>query len=284
MAARYAVSRSTPGRLYLVNETWCECPGFQFRGKCWHRQQYDAEAGMTEQLAPHTDIHAAINAVMQEVGYVQKNKTMGTGQYAYRYAGEQALIEALRPAMVEHGIYCHVNGITDVRHEELSTSKGGVMQRVTIVANVRFTHTPSGTFIDAWACGEGMDSGDKASNKAATGALKYALRQTFCIETGDDPDDSRPENDMTPRGNQASAANGAARPASASAPKDGGDPWQVVTAEMAASKGRISWAGLGPLMVGTFSKDALMGWLAAEPGRTPYMLIDLARAHIGATA
>ena len=47
MAARYAVSRSTPGRLYLVNETWCECPGFQFRGQCWHRKQYDAEAGMT---------------------------------------------------------------------------------------------------------------------------------------------------------------------------------------------------------------------------------------------
>ena len=33
-----------------------------------------------------------------------------------------------------------------------------------------------------------MDVGDKSANKAATGLLKYALRQTFLIETGDDPD------------------------------------------------------------------------------------------------
>ena len=40
--------------------------------------------------------------------------------------------------------------------------------------------------------GEGMDAGDKASNKAMAVALKYALFQTFCIPTeemaDDDPD------------------------------------------------------------------------------------------------
>lgn len=279
MAARYAVSRSTPGRLYFVNETVCECLGFQFRGTCWHRQEYDREAAMTEPMAPHKDIHAAINAVMTEVGYVQKTHKQGLG---YSFAGEKALIEALRPSMVSHGIYCHVAGVQDVRHAEIPTRNGGVMQRVTIVATVRFTHAGSGTSIDCMATGEGMDSGDKASNKAMTGAYKYALRQTFCIETGDDPDDSRPENDMAPRGNQAPAPNGAARPAPA--PAANGDPWAVVTAEMAASKGRITSAVLGPLMGGTFSKDALTAWLAAEEGRTAYMLIDLARAQIGASA
>ena len=38
--------------------------------------------------------------------------------------------------------------------------------------------------------GDGADTGDKASYKAMTGAMKYALRQTFVIETGDDPDDT----------------------------------------------------------------------------------------------
>ena len=41
--------------------------------------------------------------------------------------------------------------------------------------------------MSAMSSGEGSDTGDKASNKALTGAYKYALRQTFCIETGDDP-------------------------------------------------------------------------------------------------
>jgi hypothetical protein len=36
--------------------------------------------------------------------------------------------------------------------------------------------------------GEGLDRGDISINKAATSAYKYALRQTFCIETSDDPD------------------------------------------------------------------------------------------------
>lgn len=36
--------------------------------------------------------------------------------------------------------------------------------------------------------GEGRDRGDKAPYKALTGALKYALIQTFLIATGDDPE------------------------------------------------------------------------------------------------
>ena len=39
--------------------------------------------------------------------------------------------------------------------------------------------------------GEGLDSGDKAPYKAMTGALKYALLQSFLLATGDDPEDER---------------------------------------------------------------------------------------------
>ena len=37
--------------------------------------------------------------------------------------------------------------------------------------------------------GEGADVGDKAPYKAMTGALKYALLQSFLLSTGDDPED-----------------------------------------------------------------------------------------------
>ena len=41
--------------------------------------------------------------------------------------------------------------------------------------------------------GEGADTGDKAPYKAMTGALKYALLQSFLLASGDDPEDERGE-------------------------------------------------------------------------------------------
>ena len=56
--------------------------------------------------------------------------------------------------------------------------------------------TVDGSYIDAVVVGEGMDSGDKATNKAMSVAFKYACFQTFCIPTEnliDDPDADTPE-------------------------------------------------------------------------------------------
>jgi hypothetical protein len=131
------------------------------------------------------NIHTAINAVMQEVEYVQKQKSGGLN---YSFASEAALIAAVRPAMVKNGVYMSVAGIKDIVRGTYTTGKGYVMQMVDLTAIVRFTHAPSDTHIDVEVLGSGADAGDKASNKALTGAYKYSLRQTFCIETGDDPD------------------------------------------------------------------------------------------------
>jgi hypothetical protein len=137
-----------------------------------------------------SNIHKAINKVMEEVGYVKKNKSPNLN---YTFAGEAALISALRPAMVEQGIYMHVLEVKDIRIGSYNTKSGTAMTNTVVSAMVRFTHAPSGTFVDVAAVGEGSDAGDKSANKAMTGLYKYALRQTFCIETGDDPDKHQPE-------------------------------------------------------------------------------------------
>ena len=131
------------------------------------------------------NIDTALLAIYGEVGYVQKK---GKGGLNYTFAGEAALIEAVRPQMVKAGVTMRVTEILDVRHEAYQTTKGSSMNRVTLTAVVRFTHAESQTWVDCQARGEGADVGDKASAKALTGAFKYALRETFCIETGDDPD------------------------------------------------------------------------------------------------
>lgn len=135
------------------------------------------------------NIHTAIMAVYNAVGFVQKERSK-EGGVPYAYAGEAALIEALRPALVEAGIYMSVLSVKDVVRDVYETSRGAAMNRTCITVTVRFTHAASETYIDVESVGEGADVGDKSAPKALTGAFKYALRQTFCIETGDDPDHS----------------------------------------------------------------------------------------------
>lgn len=144
----------------------------------------------TQEATAKANIFTAINAVMQEIGYVQKQRSPGL---KYTFAGEAALIGALRPVMVEQGIFGYVEDVFDVVQRDYTTVNGALMSDVSLSARVRFVHAPSGTSILVTARGEGADNGDKATNKAATGAYKYALRQTFMIETGDDPDETHEE-------------------------------------------------------------------------------------------
>lgn len=148
------------------------------------------------------NIYTAISAVMRQVGYVQKDGKVGSGSYGYSYAGEAAFIDALRPAMIEAGIVVFPAGIRVLNQDEFTTSKGAVMNRDTIVACYHFHHGASDTGFDVEVTGQGSDSGDKSANKAMTSAFKYALRQTFMIETGDDPDKELSQPRATSTGNQ----------------------------------------------------------------------------------
>lgn len=130
-----------------------------------------------------SEIFKAINAVMNEVGYVQKKRSGGVN---YSFAGEAALIEALRPEMVKNGLFVFPTAVRETM-TSYTTAKGSVMNQALLVVTYRFAHISGETF-DVQVTGEGADIGDKSFNKAMTGAYKYALRQTFCIETGDDPD------------------------------------------------------------------------------------------------
>ena len=60
-----------------------------------------------------------------------------------------------------------------------------------------FSDVDSGEEIVAKVAGQGLDAGDKAPYKAITGALKYALLQSFLLATGDDPEDGRMDARLT---------------------------------------------------------------------------------------
>ena len=139
-------------------------------------------------MSKHESLREAQLAVMEDVGYVQKLGKVGTGKFGYTYAGEKELIAQLRPSMVTLGVVMYPVKSDVYETESYTTEKGS---RVSIVLGTRvfrFEHVHSGDYTDVEVFAEASDRGDKRASKAMTLAKKYALREFFLIETGDDPD------------------------------------------------------------------------------------------------
>ena len=131
-------------------------------------------------------IFELIPEAMRRVGAIGKdsvNKTQG-----FKYRGIDAVYNALNPVMSELGLFI-VPEILDHRREERETQNKTVLKYS--ILTIRFTmYAPDGSNVSCTVVGEGMDSGDKASNKAMSVALKYACFQLFMIPTEEmvDPD------------------------------------------------------------------------------------------------
>lgn len=136
--------------------------------------------------AKQVNIYQAISRCMEEIGAVGKNdinKTQG-----FKYRGVDAVMNAINPALVKNRIFIVPEVLEQNREER--TTKGGTTL-IYSVCKIKFTfYAEDGSFITAITIGEGMDSGDKATNKAMAIAFKYACFQVFCIPTEEmsDPD------------------------------------------------------------------------------------------------
>lgn len=141
-------------------------------------------------------IFSAIAGVMRDVGAVAKEKEFESpigkkGNYMFR--GIDDVMNALHPAMVNNKIFVVPEILEQIR--ETRTSKSGAQMQVSI-CKIKYTFfAEDGSSVYAIVIGEGMDTGDKATNKAMSIAFKYACFQVFCIPTEEmqDPDAERPE-------------------------------------------------------------------------------------------
>lgn len=138
-------------------------------------------------------IYEAICAVMDDIGPVAKNSK--NQQQGFQYRGIDAVMNALNPAMRKHKVFTTPE-ILEHNREERHTAKGGLL--IYSIIKVKYTfYTTDGSHVEATVIGEGMDSGDKSSNKAMSAAYKYACFQTFSIPTEEmaDPDKTDPNPD-----------------------------------------------------------------------------------------
>ncbi len=131
---------------------------------------------------------AAVNQVMHKVSYIKE-----TGKntfHKYAYASDEDLLKALQPAMVEAGVVL-VPLLMEQRVVEHSPDgKGKAQWRTELHATYLLAHTAGG-WMYVQTVGTGLDGEDKGSFKAMTGALKYALRGTFLVPTGQDAERDR---------------------------------------------------------------------------------------------
>lgn len=141
-------------------------------------------------MAEKKNIFETINAVMEEIGAVGKNSI--NEQQKYMYRGVDDVMNALNPAFIKHKLLM-VPEVVSQKREERQTANGKNI--IYSVLSVKYTfYAEDGSSIYTIVPGEGMDSGDKASNKAMSSAFKYACFQTFCIPTEEmkDPDAETP--------------------------------------------------------------------------------------------
>lgn len=141
-----------------------------------------SQAGQIYQLIPR---------VMADISAIGKDKT--NKQQGFKFRGIDDVMNALKPVMTRHQIFT-VPQVLEQTREKKPTNNGG--QLLYSLLKIRFSfYAPDGSHVDAVTIGEGMDSGDKASNKAMAIAYKYALFQVFCIPTEDmdDPDAESPQ-------------------------------------------------------------------------------------------
>lgn len=133
-----------------------------------------------------SQIYAKMSEVMKDIGSVkkdQKNQAQG-----FKFRGVDQFVNALYPALTKHGVFMAprcVSNTQEIKEVERSSGKKGVDKHVVILMEYDFFAADGSKVTIGPIPAEGVDSGDKATNKALSAALKYALIQTFSVPTED---------------------------------------------------------------------------------------------------
>lgn len=131
-------------------------------------------------------IYKKMSDVMREIGAIgkdQKNQAQG-----FKFRGIDQFVNALYPALTRNGVFMAPRALRhdqEIKEVVRSNGKSGVDKHVSIMMEYTFYAEDGSSVVIGPVPAEGLDSGDKATNKALSAALKYALIQTFSIPTED---------------------------------------------------------------------------------------------------
>lgn len=115
-------------------------------------------------------IYEAIPKIMAEIGAIGKNQR--NTQQNFMFRGIDAVMNGINPALIKHGVFI-VPEVMEQTREERTTAKGSKL--IYSICKIKFSFcAEDGSHVDAITIGEGMDSGDKATNKAMLAVLNLS--------------------------------------------------------------------------------------------------------------
>jgi hypothetical protein len=132
-------------------------------------------------------IHQRMIGILGELPPIGKNQR--NTQQNFMFRGIDDVLNALNPLLAKWGVFYVPNVMERIESVRKTKSDSSLY-----VVNLRIEYTffgVNGDSVYATVWGEGTDSGDKATNKAMTGAMKYALFQVFAISTQEAQDADR---------------------------------------------------------------------------------------------
>lgn len=161
------------------------------------KKQESEGTNLTSTPATPATLAERMLQVMTEVSYVQKDEKKIDNKY--RAVTHDAVIAKLRPSLVKNGILV----LVDVKDHKITdtweaSSYQGKKTRYSLTEV-----TTAITFVNAFdsqdreiihSFGYGIDNQDKGPGKAISYSVKTGLLKTFCLETGDDPDQDQGDN------------------------------------------------------------------------------------------
>lgn len=132
-------------------------------------------------------IFTLIPKIMGDLGSIGKDKS-NTHQ-GYKFRGIEDMYNNIHPVLVKHGVFC-VPQVVESSSESFTSAKGTLSFRVLLKVNHKF-YADDGSCVEVITASEGIDTSDKATNKALSAAMKYAFIELLSIPTADIEDSDR---------------------------------------------------------------------------------------------
>jgi predicted component of type VI protein secretion system len=132
-------------------------------------------------------VYQAIAAITGELAKVGIAKGRKNAQQNYAFRGIDDVYSALSGLLAQYRL-CVIPRVLGRTVTEQTSKSGGMLFYAVVDVEYDLVSAEDGSKHTARTCGEAMDSGDKATNKAMSAAYKYFALQTFCIPTEGDND------------------------------------------------------------------------------------------------
>ena len=153
------------------------------------------------------NIYERIQAVSEAVRNVEKNLVVGTGNSAYKAVSDLDVLKKVKEAEKEFRVISIPVKQELVKSEIVRSIASNGYEKLTYADIVKMTvrivnidNTSEAVEVESY--GRGLDAGDKGFGKASTYARKYALLNAYKIATGEDPDQTKSEQQVAPTKNE----------------------------------------------------------------------------------